>query len=66
MKTVGAATGRRIAQARQAKNMSQKDLATAIQEQLHVVQSYERGDAVPNQRIFAKIERAIGKVRGAQ
>jgi len=65
VKTVGASIGRRIANARQVKGMTQKELALAIQEQLLVVQQYERGEAIPDNRIFTKMEKALGtKVRG--
>jgi ribosome-binding protein aMBF1 (putative translation factor) len=47
-------------QARMAKNMTQKDLATAINEKPQVVAEYESGKAVPNGQIIAKIERKLG------
>lgn len=50
---------------RQAKEMSQKDLATKICEKPQVVTEYEQGKALPNQQILAKMERALGiKLRG--
>jgi ribosome-binding protein aMBF1 (putative translation factor) len=47
-------------QARTAKKMTQKDLATAINEKPQIVAEYESGKAVPNPQIIAKLERALG------
>ena len=50
---------------RQAKEMSQKDLATKICEKPQVVTEYEQGKAIPNQAVLAKMERVLGmKLRG--
>ena len=50
---------------RQAKEMSQKDLATKICEKPQVVTEYEQGKALPNQQVLSKMERALGiKLRG--
>ena len=43
-----------------AKKMSQKDLATAINEKPQVIGEYENGKAIPNGQIIAKIERKLG------
>jgi len=57
--------GKLIQQGRQAKGLSQKDLATKINEKPQVVTDYEAGRGIPNQTILGKIERAIGmKLRG--
>lgn len=57
--------GKLIQKGRQAKEMTQKDLATKICEKPQVVTEYEQGKAVPNQQILAKMERALGiKLRG--
>lgn len=50
-----------IIQARQAKKMTQKQLA--IQCNLHesIIKSYENGDVVANQQILNKIGKALGK-----
>lgn len=57
--------GKLIMQARQAKQMTQKDLATKICEKPQVVNEYESGKAVPNQAIMGKLERALDtKLRG--
>jgi putative transcription factor len=55
-----------IQQARQAKGLTQKDLATKINEKPQVVNEYEGGKAMnPNQQILMKLERALGvKLRG--
>lgn len=64
-KTVDLNVGKLIAQGRQAKEMSQKDLATKICEKPQIVTEYEQGKAIPNQQILAKMERALGmKLRG--
>jgi len=59
--------GKAMAQARQAKEppMSQKDLATKVNEKQSVINDYESGRAVPNQQLLGKLERALGvKLRG--
>ena len=48
-----------IMQARMAKKMTQKDLATAINEKPQVVAEYENGKAIPNGQIIVKIERKL-------
>jgi ribosome-binding protein aMBF1 (putative translation factor) len=49
-----------IMQARTAKKMTQKELATAINEKPQVIAEYESGKAIPNPQIISKIERALG------
>merc|ERR1712232_106887 len=49
-----------IMQARTAKKMTQKELATAINEKPQVVGEYESGKAIPNPRIISKLERKLG------
>ncbi|XP_055387139.1 endothelial differentiation-related factor 1 homolog [Condylostylus longicornis] len=59
--------GRLIQQGRQAKNLSQKDLATKINEKVQVVTDYEAGRGIPNNMILGKIERVIGvRLRGKE
>lgn len=54
-----------IQQARQAKGLSQKELATKINEKQQVVNEYESGKAIPNNQVMGKLERALGiKLRG--
>lgn len=40
--------------------MSQKQLATAINEKPQVIQQYEAGTAIPNPQILLKLDRALG------
>ncbi|SNX87658.1 probable MBF1 - multiprotein bridging factor mediates GCN4-dependent transcriptional activation [Melanopsichium pennsylvanicum] len=62
---VAPTVGKTIGQSRQAKGLTQKDLATKINEKPQVVQEYESGKAIPNPQILAKLERALGvKLRG--
>ena len=49
-----------IMQARTAKKLSQKDLATAINEKATTIQQYESGKAIPNPQIIGKLERKLG------
>mmetsp|Transcript_7954 Transcript_7954/g.10950 ORF Transcript_7954/g.10950 Transcript_7954/m.10950 type:complete len:176 (-) Transcript_7954:428-955(-) len=49
-----------IMQARTAKKMTQKDLATAINEKPQVIAEYESGKAIPNPQIISKMERKLG------
>lgn len=49
-----------IMQARTAKKLTQKELATAINEKPQVVAEYESGKAIPNPQIIAKLERKLG------
>ncbi|KAF5280718.1 hypothetical protein FQR65_LT15009 [Abscondita terminalis] len=57
--------GKLIQQGRQAKNLSQKELATKINEKPQVITDYEAGRGIPNNVIIGKIERVIGiKLRG--
>ncbi|XP_051522723.1 endothelial differentiation-related factor 1 homolog [Myxocyprinus asiaticus] len=57
--------GKVIQQGRQEKGLTQKDLATKINEKPQVIADYESGKAIPNNQVMSKIERAIGlKLRG--
>jgi putative transcription factor len=63
--TVTQDVARLIQQTRQAKGITQKDLATKICEKPQVVNEYESGKAIPNQQVIGKLERALGvKLRG--
>jgi len=63
--TVPLDVGKLIQQGRQAKGLSQKDLATRINEKPQIVTDYEAGRGIPNQMVLGKIERVIGmKLRG--
>ncbi|RCI03137.1 hypothetical protein CU098_008697, partial [Rhizopus stolonifer] len=62
---VDVSVGKAIQQGRQAKGITQKDLAQLINEKPQVVNEYESGKAIPNQGILGKLERALGvKLRG--
>ncbi|CAH1787810.1 unnamed protein product [Owenia fusiformis] len=62
---LGLSVGKIIMQSRQAKEMTQKDLATKINEKPQVVNDYEAGRAIPNQQVLGKLENALGvKLRG--
>lgn len=49
-----------IMQARTAKKLTQKELATAINEKPQVIGDYEAGRAIPNPQIIGKLERSLG------
>jgi putative transcription factor len=49
-----------IMQARTAAKLTQKELATAINEKPQVVAEYESGKALPNAQIIGKLERKLG------
>ena len=49
-----------ITQARNAKGLTQKQLATQLNMQPQVINEYESGKAIPNNQIIAKIEKALG------
>jgi len=64
-KTVDLNLGKLIQKGRQAKEMTQKDLATKINEKPQIITEYEQGKAIPNNQLIAKMERALGiKLRG--
>ncbi|EDO34641.1 predicted protein [Nematostella vectensis] len=57
--------GKLIQQGRVEKKLTQKELATKVNEKPHVIMEYEQGKAIPNNQVLGKIERAIGiKLRG--
>jgi len=65
IETVSLDVGKIIQQGRLAKQMTQKDLATKINEKPQVINDYEAGRAIPNNQILSKVERIIGlKLRG--
>lgn len=64
-KKIDASVGKVISQARLEKKLTQKDLATKINEKPTVINDYEAGRAVPSQQVLGKIERVVGvKLRG--
>jgi len=57
--------GKVIQKGRQDRGLTQKDLATKINEKPQVIADYESGKAIPNNQVLGKLERAIGlKLRG--
>ncbi|MGH0117780.1 UNVERIFIED_CONTAM: hypothetical protein FKN15_039951 [Acipenser sinensis] len=59
--------GKVIQQGRQNKGMTQKDLATKVNEKPQIIADYEWGRAIPNNQVMGKIERALGlKLRGKE
>ena len=62
---VPATVAQTIQKARQAKGLTQKELATQINEKPQIVTEYEQGKAIPNNAILGKLERVLGvKLRG--
>lgn len=62
---IGMDVGRLIQQGRQDKKLTQKELATKINEKPQIVNDYEAGRAIPNQQVMGKLERALGlRLRG--
>jgi transcriptional regulator with XRE-family HTH domain len=53
---VAPSVGKAIAQSRQEKGLTQKDLGTKINEKPQVIAEYESGKAIPNPAILAKLE----------
>jgi len=65
IETVSLSVGKLIMKGRMDKGMTQKELATKINEKPQVINDYEAGRAVPNLQILSKVERVIGiKLRG--
>jgi putative transcription factor len=58
--TVNRTLSQSIAQARQAKKMTQAQLAQAINESPKIIQEYEQGKAIPNPQVINKLDRALG------
>merc|ERR1712137_300683 len=55
-----------LMKARQAKGLTQQQLANAINEKQSIVQEYESGRAVPNNQVISKLNRALGVKLPAQ
>jgi putative transcription factor len=58
--TVNRNLSQAIQQARLARKLTQKQLATAINEKAQVIQQYESGQAIPNPQVLLKLDRALG------
>jgi len=66
-KAIDCTVARAIQQGRQAKGISQKDLATKINEKPQIVNDYEAGRGIPNNIVLGKMERVLGvKLRGKE
>lgn len=63
--TISLDVGKLIQQSRMEKKLTQKDLATKINEKPQVIMDYESGRAIPNNQVLNKLERTLGvKLRG--
>jgi putative transcription factor len=66
-KAIDCTVARAIQQGRQGKGLSQKDLATKINEKPQIVNDYEAGRGIPNNIVLGKMERVLGvKLRGKE
>ena len=61
-KRVGTEFKSALQKARQAKGMTQADLAKLINEKSTVINEYEAGKAIPNGQVIQKLNRALGCV----
>lgn len=62
---VSTSVSKAIADGRRAKELTQKELATKINEKPQIINELESGRGTPNQQTLAKIERVLGiKLRG--
>ncbi|KAJ6241742.1 endothelial differentiation-related factor 1 [Anaeramoeba flamelloides] len=59
-KTLGVSVGRKILQARNAKKITQKQLAQQCSVKVTVINDYERGKAIPDNRLLTRMERILG------
>jgi putative transcription factor len=57
--TVSAELRIALQQARTAKKLTQKQLATQLNMQVQIINEYESGKAVPNNQVISKFERAL-------
>jgi len=63
--TISLNVAHEIQQARNAMGLTQKELATRINEKASIINDYESGRAVPENQILGKLERVLGvKLRG--
>ncbi|KAJ6242738.1 endothelial differentiation-related factor 1 [Anaeramoeba flamelloides] len=59
-KTLGVSVGRKILQARNTKKITQKQLAQQCSVKVSVINDYERGKAIPDNRLLTRMERILG------
>ena len=55
--------GKKIAQLRCEKKMTQKELALQLSLNVKIIQDYESSKAIPNPNIINKLERVLGRIR---
>ena len=60
---VSLAMGKRIAQLRCEKKLTQKELAFKLSLNVKIIQDYESSKAIPNPNIINKLEKILGKIR---
>lgn len=60
LKTISSELSQQIQKARLDKNMTQKQLAVAINEKVNIIQSYENGTAQPKYQIINKLSKVLG------
>lgn len=56
----GLTLGKEIQQGRSAKNLTQKQLATMLNEKPQIIQQYENGNAIPNAQVINKLQKTLG------
>lgn len=56
----GLTLGKEIQQGRTAKKLTQKQLATMLNEKPQLIQQYENGQAIPNPQIINKLQKSLG------
>ncbi|CCF57793.1 hypothetical protein KAFR_0D01470 [Kazachstania africana CBS 2517] len=65
VKKIDPVVSRTISKIRTEKKMSQKELATKVNEKPNIINDYESGRATANQQVLGKLERALGvRLRG--
>ncbi|KAJ1997752.1 multiprotein-bridging factor 1, partial [Coemansia thaxteri] len=63
--TINLSVSQAMMKARKEKNLTQKELATRVNEKESTIKEYESSKAIPNQQILTKIERVLEvKLRG--
>ena len=55
--------GKKIAQLRCEKKITQKELALQLSLNIKIIQDYENSKAIPNSIIINKLEKVLGKIR---
>ncbi len=67
IKKVSTSLKTNLINARQSKGWTQKELAQRINEKPNVISQYESGQAIPNNTVINKLEKALGtKIRGSK